>query len=75
MTPREIAKDAILESLRYTTIVTLDDEPGVRIELFMECDDDVEANGIAEYWGHDGKGDRWRVHVRLGDRRIYEVDE
>lgn len=65
MNVRDIALRAIRESLQYTTIVELDDEPGLRLELFMESEDDVENEGIAEYWGTDDEGDGWRVHVRL----------
>ena len=57
--------DAIDRSISHDEIVYLDDEPGLRDALLAECDDNVESDGVAEYWGEDDNGDEWRVHVRL----------
>lgn len=64
------AIDAIARSISYNEIVTLDDEPGLRDALLVECDahvvvgGDEDSDGIIEYWGIDDTGAEWRVHVR-----------
>ena len=32
--------------------------------LLVECEDDVEANGVREFWGATEDGHEWRVHVQ-----------
>ena len=67
----KVALNAILDSLACTGIVTLEAdqvrfEEDVRFELMIQCEDNVETDGVAQYWGTDDEGDGWRVHVRLG---------
>ena len=59
------ARDAILDSMMHTCIVTLDDEPGLRDELNIECEYSIETDALIEYLGTDDEGDNWRVHVRI----------
>lgn len=59
-----IADQAIARSIAHTEIVTIDDEPGLRDALLVRCGDNVENEGVAEYWGTDVAGSSWRVHVR-----------
>ena len=60
-----IAIEAIARSTSHTEIVTIDDAPGLRDALLVLCDDTVENDGLAEYWGTDDEGAPWRIHVRL----------
>lgn len=59
------AADAIAESIRHTSIVVIDDAPGLRDDLMTMCDDNIESDGKHEFWGTDDEGDDWRVHVRV----------
>lgn len=64
-TAETIAANAIARSISHTEIVTLDDEGDLRTALLALCEDNVEANGVAEFWGTADDGKEWRVHVRL----------
>lgn len=61
----DIAINAIWDSVAHTEIVTIDDAPGLRYALLVRCDDNVENEGVAEYWGTDDDGNAWRIHIRL----------
>jgi len=62
-----VVKDAIERSVSHNEIVHLSPDTGdieaICLALLVECDDNVEANGVAEYWGEDEDGEPWRVHV------------
>tara|TARA_R110000868_G_C10816867_1_gene758288 strand:+ start:608 stop:1027 length:420 start_codon:yes stop_codon:yes gene_type:complete len=65
------ALNAILDSITKNKIVTISAdevrfEEDVRYELMIQCEDNCESDGVAEYYGTDEAGDNWRVHVRLG---------
>lgn len=65
-----IADQAIARSTSHTSIVTIDDAPGLRDALLVLCDDSVENDDgydgrIEQFWGTDVDGASWRVHVRL----------
>ena len=62
---------AIDESVRRDTIVWLDAEPGLHEAAARECEDSADTGGDGpeghrahtEYWGEDGDGYQWRVHI------------
>ena len=37
----------------------------ISTELLVECESNVEANGVEEFWGQDCEGVEWRVHVAM----------
>jgi hypothetical protein len=64
------ANEAIERSSTHNEIVTLsaadmtpDEAAAVRETLSAECEDNVDANGIAEFWGEG-----WRVHLVTEER-------
>lgn len=58
-------RDAIARSVSHTEIVHLDYGSEELSILMAECDDYTDANdGVVEFWGTDGDGDEWRVHMR-----------
>jgi len=70
----QIVSSAISRSKSHNEVVTITSidmrQARVRAEvvcetLFAECDGDVEANGLHEYWGKDLDGNEWRVHVEV----------
>lgn len=63
-----IADQAIARSLSHTEIVTVKDQPGLKMALLVRCDDNVENEGEEEFWGVDDDGDSWRVHVRIANQ-------
>lgn len=61
------AQEAIERSRSHDEIVTLDafDEDDYQT-LLVECDDNVDANGMLEFWADDPDSDTemlWRVHM------------
>ena len=65
MSARLDVEHAIAESIASDRIVTVDDAPGLAVEILAECDDYVSTGRIVEYWG-ERHGRPWRVHVRTG---------
>jgi len=56
------AAEAIARSISHNEVAYAD--ASCRLDLLVECDDNVESDGVAEFWGVDN-GNDWRVHVRL----------
>ena len=64
------AKEAMNRSRSYNEIVYCDDTQENRDILLAECDGNVEANGVSEYWTDDpdrNDGMIWRVHIIEND--------
>jgi hypothetical protein len=59
-----VAANAIDRSISHTEIVTIDYDSDAASDLSVECDDNVSANGVTEYWGTNDEGNEWRVHMR-----------
>ena len=61
---RQEVEQAITDSIREDRIVHLASAPEITAALVMECEDYAcLGGGEAEYWGTDGSGNAWRVHV------------
>lgn len=64
------AREAIDRSKSHDEIVYCDDTVTNHDILLAECDGDVVANGVHEYWADDpGTEDQmlWRVHIICGE--------
>ncbi len=59
-----VAEQAIARSINHREIVTIDYDSDAAGDLSAASDDNVAANGLTEYWGTDGEGNEWRVHMR-----------
>lgn len=59
-----VADQAIARSISHNEIVTIDYSSEAADMLRSECEDNVDANGLTEYWGTDDDGSEWRVHMR-----------
>lgn len=55
--------DAITQSVRTNSIVTMDHDASSYETLLVECDDHVENGDVEEFWGTTESGDEWRVHM------------
>lgn len=55
---------AIARSISHTEIVWLDWSAAAQDALRGECEDSVDASDtVQEFWGADGDGAEWRVHL------------
>jgi hypothetical protein len=70
-----VVENAINESKRTHSIIRITKTElqqarltsrDVCTELLAECEGNVEANDVEEFWGQDCDGVEWRVHVALG---------
>ena len=59
-----VAANAIERSISHNEIVTIDYDRDAASDLSVECEDNVSANGMTEYWGTNDEGNEWRVHMR-----------
>ena len=63
------AEDAIRESASHDCVAHVLAVGTVQADLLSACEDwtdageDQDGDRIYEYWGTDGDGDAWRVHV------------
>lgn len=55
---------AIDRSITHNEIVHVAFDDDVIADLSIACEDSVGGNTETEFWGTDGDGDEWRVHVR-----------
>ncbi len=54
---------AIDRSKTHNEIVHLPWSEGAERMLASECDDEVHASTVVEFWGADCDGNEWRVHL------------
>lgn len=62
-----VAKTAIDRSESHDEIVTIDHDADAFVDLEAQCDDNVHANGVTEFWANDPESEdkmTWRVHMR-----------
>lgn len=62
---QQVIEQAIRESIAQdeTVCIVVSDADKLCRDLFVECDDDCEANGVHKFWGTDLDGNDWSVSV------------
>jgi len=55
-------EEAIRESIEHTSIVQIEWSMSDYLDLLLDAEDFVEANGSTEFWG-TRDGAEWRVHI------------
>lgn len=54
------------ESCIETRTVTYEWDQELANELYLQCDDMSEVDGVADYWGTDEDGSEWSVRLVAG---------
>ena len=53
------AKELMIQSAATNSIVTVDYDADLSLDLLAACEDCVDAGDVCEFWTED-----WRVHLR-----------